>query len=117
MNCGWTCLVEYPFSDGTGAKVRPVLVVSRDEFNNGDDVVVVPISSRPDKSDPYSIYIDERSSLFSKTGLRYSSAVKWSKPFTMDKSLLIRRLGFLDEQLLMQVAASLLTLFRKVEPA
>jgi mRNA-degrading endonuclease toxin of MazEF toxin-antitoxin module len=117
MNRGWTCLVEYPFTDGTGAKVRPVLVVSRDEFNKGEDVIVVPISSRPDKSDPYAIYIDEHTSVFSKTGLRYSSSVKWSKPFTIGKSLLIRRLGVLDEPTLRLVVASILTVFCDSEPS
>lgn len=111
MRCGWTCLVEYPFTDGTGAKVRPVLIVSIDDFNRGDDVVVVPISSRPDESDAHSVYIDDASPVFSKTGLRCSSAAKWTKPFTISKSLVIRKLGFLDESLFSNVRASLLTLF------
>ena len=76
MKCGWTCLVEYPFTDGTGSKVRPVLVVSRDEFNNGDDVVVVPISSQLSKSDPYSVYISDDSPHFPASGLKFSSAKK-----------------------------------------
>lgn len=112
MTNGSTCLVEYPFTDGTGAKVRPVLVVSRDEYNKGADIVVVPISSRPDSSDPYSVFIDESDPAFSKTGLRCSSAVKWSKPFTIDKSLLIRRLGFLEGQPLSQITHSILGLFQ-----
>jgi len=114
MNRGSTCLVEYPFSDGTGAKVRPVLVVSNDDFNRGADVVVVPISSRPNQADPYSVFIDENSSVFQGTGLRRSSSVKWSKPFTLDKSLLIRRLGALDERLAQRVSDAIVTLFARV---
>ncbi len=115
MKCGCTCLVEYPFTDGTGAKVRPVLVVSRDDFNKGADVVVVPISSRPNKSDPYSVYIDESDSTFSKTGLRCSSAVKWGKPFTIDKSLLMRRLGAINSHQFAEVISLLLRLFKNGE--
>lgn len=112
MKCGWVCLVEYPFTDGTGAKVRPVLVVSIDEFNAGEDVVVVPISSRPSPSDTYSVYIDSSSPQFAATGLKQSSAVKWGKPFTVSKRLLIRRLGTLESQLLSEVSGSLIGLFQ-----
>lgn len=111
MNCGWTCLVEYPFTDGTGSKVRPVLVISRDEFNKGDDVVVLPISSRPDKMDAYSVFIEQSSPAFLKSGLRLSSAVKWNKPFTIAKSLIIRRLGYLEANLLDQVAGAVRNVF------
>ena len=41
MNQGDICLVTFPFTDGTGAKLRPVLVVSTDAFNDGADIVVV----------------------------------------------------------------------------
>ena len=111
MKCGWICLVEYPFTDGTGAKVRPVLVVSLDTYNTGEDVVVVPISSRPDPNDPHSVYIESTSPLFSATGLKQSSSAKWTKPFTMCKTLLVRRLGHLGSPLMSDVATSILTLF------
>lgn len=117
MNRGSTCLVEYPFTDGTGAKVRPVLVVSRDEFNRGDDVIIVPITSRPDPSDPYSVFIHDDSPCFAKTGLRCASAVKWDKPLAIHKSLLHRRLGRLDEPLFSEVIESLIGLFKKADKA
>ncbi|MFH0983509.1 MAG: type II toxin-antitoxin system PemK/MazF family toxin, partial [Planctomycetota bacterium] len=41
MKCGSVCLTQFPFTNGTSAKMRPVLVVSKDEFNAGEDVVVV----------------------------------------------------------------------------
>lgn len=111
MKCGWTCLVEYPFTDGTGAKVRPVLVVSTERFNAGEDVIVVPISSKPDRNDPHSVYIDSSSSLFGATGLKQSSAVKWTKPFTICKRLLIRRLGELGHPLMPEVTRNVVSLF------
>ena len=111
MKCAWTCLVEYPFTDGTGSKVRPVLVVSRDAFNRGDDVIVVPISSQPGESDPYSIYVRDDSPHFPASGLKFSSAIKWGKPFTISKVLLIRRLGTLDDSIMSQVSAEIRSLF------
>src|SRR3972149_203551 len=115
MNCGWICLVEYPFTNGTGAKVRPVLIVAQDRCKHGEDVVVVPISSRPEPDDPFSIFIDDSSPVFRDTGLRRSSAVKWSKPFTVSKSLLLSKLGILRPSLLNQVHAELIGLFSEAE--
>ena len=79
MKCGSVCLTQFPFTDGTSAKVRPVLVVSKDEFNTGDDVVVVPISSKPLQDDQYSVFIDSSSPCFPATGLQISSVVKYTK--------------------------------------
>ena len=40
-------LVPFPFSDQSGQKVRPVLVVSNDHYNNScDDLIVCGITSR-----------------------------------------------------------------------
>ena len=39
-------LVPFPFSDQKGKKVRPVIVISNDEFNNNsEDVLVVGVTS------------------------------------------------------------------------
>ena len=116
MNCGWICLVEYPFTDGSGAKVRPVLVVSQDRYNQGGDVVVVPISSRTEPDDPYSVYVDASSPIFRATGLRQSSGIKWNKPFTLSKRLLFSKLGILKPLLLAKVQAELVCLFSGSEP-
>lgn len=43
MRLGELWLVNFPFTDGSSTKLRPVLLVSSDKFNVGGDVVVVPI--------------------------------------------------------------------------
>jgi hypothetical protein len=40
MICGDILLARYPFTDGSASKLRPVLVVSSDQYNVGDDLVV-----------------------------------------------------------------------------
>lgn len=92
MTSGTICLIQFPFTDGSGAKVRPVLVVSQDRFNHGEDVLVVPISSRPQPGDPFTVTIPSNSPQFAATKLKQSSAVKWAKPFTTSKRLILRRL-------------------------
>ncbi len=111
MNCGTVCLVHYPFIDQTAAKLRPALVVSADKFNGSADVVIVPISSTPDRADPHAEYLDDTETWFSGTGLRRSSSVKWTKPLTVAKTVIQRRLGVLPDAQLRSVIANLKTLF------
>ena len=51
-------LVPFPFSDLSQTKVRPVLILSKDTFNNSSqDVIVCSITSNIAKN-PYKILID-----------------------------------------------------------
>lgn len=110
MNHGDICLVPFPFTDGTGAKVRPVLVVSIDEFNRGDDIVVVPISSRLNPSDLFAINVDHTSPHFAATGLRCASAIKWTKLMAIAKCRILRRLGTMHEDTMLQVSRSIVAM-------
>ncbi len=111
MKCADICLIQYPFTDGTAAKLRPVLVISSDGFNAGEDVVVLPISSSVDSADKFSIAIQQESPYFNQSGLRYASSVKCTKPLTIAKRLLSRRLGNLAPELLVNVRTILAQLF------
>ena len=43
---GTLCLVPFPFSDQTGSKVRPVIILSNNAYNkNTHDVIVAAITS------------------------------------------------------------------------
>jgi mRNA interferase MazF len=109
MKPGDVCLVDFPFTDGTSSKMRPVLVISKEEFNRGADIVVLPISSKPGSNDPFAIFID--ASHYAQAGLKVPSAIKWSKPITIAKSAIKRRLGALDSTLLSEVRTSVNSLF------
>lgn len=111
MKQGTICLVNFPFTDRSGSKVRPVLVISADRFNRGEDVVVVPLSSKPNPGDPMSIFIDAGDPAFPLTGLKQPSAVKWAKPTVVAKTVLARRLGRLDDPLLTTTLQNLAGMF------
>jgi mRNA interferase MazF len=106
MKCGDICLVQYPFTDGSSSKLRPVLIVSNDEFNSGQDVVVVPISSVV-QPDSFSVLIDPTSRHWKSTGLKYPSSIKCTKPLTIAKRLCLRRLGHLHDDVMKDVRAIL----------
>ena len=112
MKCGDIVLLNYPFTDDSSAKVRPALVVSADQFNRGEDVVIVPISSVPQHGDEYAHPIENTAAHFRETGLRQSSFVKWTKPLTVSRGLLQRRLGRLPEAPLAEIRTKIQTLFQ-----
>ncbi len=112
MKCGQVLLVDFPFTDDSGSKVRPILVVSADYYNQGDDIVVVPISSAPDPHDPFTFPIDSGAAWFRATGLRLSSSVKWTKPLTISHRVVQRRLGNLASRPLAEVQSKVQGIFQ-----
>lgn len=112
MKCGDVVLLNYPFTDDSAAKVRPALVVSADQFNQGEDIIVVPISSAPDPGDPYAYPILDEDAHFKDTGLRQTSCVKWTKPLTISKKLARRHLGHLVAALLSEIRMKIQTIFQ-----
>lgn len=111
MKPGLIVLVEYPFTDRSGSKMRPALVVSNEEFNSGEDLVVVPISSARQAEDAHVIAIESGHPAFPHSGLRFTSYVKWTKPLTISRRVIRRKLGVLSEGLLSDVRAKLQQLF------
>jgi mRNA interferase MazF len=100
---GDICLADVPFTDGSTAKNRPVLVISQHEFNKTLDFVVLPITSEPDAGDRYLEVIEVSSPYFKKSGLKKKSGIKWSKPLTMHKTCLTANLGNLPTDLVEQI--------------
>ena len=103
---GDVVLVDYPFSDRTGSKVRPCLVVQADRLNQRlDDTIVVTITSRiaHAASEPAELLIDETSPAGRQTGLLFASAVQCQNILTVDCSFIRRRIGVFPADLLLQV--------------
>ena len=108
---GEVLLAEYPFTDRSSAKLRPVLVISCQEFNRGEDIVVLPISSRPTEDDPYSFSITSTAPYFRAAGLRWDSSVKWTKPMTISGQVIEKRLGKLPDAVMAEIIEKLLNMF------
>jgi mRNA interferase MazF len=104
---GEIVLVNYPFTDGSGSKMRPVLVVSVDQFNGGRDIIVTPISSSVSVSDPSAVLVNAPH--FSIAGLKTASSIKWTKLLTIEKSIVARKLGSLPHSLLDEVTKKIVS--------
>jgi mRNA interferase MazF len=94
---GTVVLTHFPFTDLTGASVRPALVVSQGLI--GQDVVLAAISSvvRGGLA-PTDFILDTTHPEFAGTGLRVTSVIRLHKLVAVEQSVVIRRLGQIGPQ-------------------
>jgi len=106
MYKGAIVLVPFPFTDLSGQKVRPALVLFASV--RGEDCIVVFISSRPaKKKGQYDVPIR----MSSENGLKVDSVVRIDKIATLQKSIVIGELGSAEKSVQKQVDGALKRLF------
>lgn len=99
---GTIVLIPFPFTDLSGAKVRPTLVVS--SRLKGEDVVVVFISSvRPKKNEAADVSV--KASRIN--GLKADSIIKCAKIATLDKKMILGEIGILEKDIMKKVSSAL----------
>lgn len=82
-------LVPFPFTDLSGSKVRPALIIANP---GGDDVVLLFISSNATKLDKYEVILKP-----SKTNnLKIPSTVNCAKIATLEKKIILGEIGSLS---------------------
>lgn len=79
-------LVRYPFSDLTGAKVRPAVVISA--AHTSQDLIIVPLTSRVDALLPGEFVLAQ----WQSAGLHVASAVKRGV-YTVQQHLCLKTVG------------------------
>ena len=109
MNVQQRDIFLVPFSDFSGRKIRPVLVISKDKFNeSSEDVVVCSLTSNIVK-DFYSVYVEnkdlEEGKFFDPCCVKVENILK------VDKKLLIKKIGKLKESSFSQILKKLNSLF------
>ena len=95
-------LVEFPFSDGRGSKIRPALVISNVSINHVDEIFLLPITGT-DFNDGlgFRIYQSELDAPMPKP-----SFIRINKIISLDNYLVIRRINRLKIAYLEQVIDS-----------
>ena len=87
-------LISFPYTDLSGAKKRPSLVLSSLEFNmKSEDVICCLITSNPDDIQ-HAIKISNRD--LEKGYLEFESKVKPYRIFTVNRKLIYKVLGKLN---------------------
>jgi mRNA-degrading endonuclease toxin of MazEF toxin-antitoxin module len=102
MNRGDIVQVNWPYSDQTGSKSRPAVVV-RADFLNGilDDTVLVQITSTRHSIPDTEVVIDPAQE--PSAGLSRVCVVSCTNFLTLDQALVGRTVGYLSTAILRQV--------------
>lgn len=104
---GDVVVVPFPFSDLSKSKRRPALVVANLE---GDDLILCQITSEV-RVDNCSILLSDDD--FEKGSLNLTSLIKPNRVFTADKSIILKKIGFLKNSKIREIENSLIDIFRK----
>ena len=97
-------LVPFPFTDGSGAKRRPAVIVSSEAYHTSRaDAIILLITGNLDPPRRCGDYLLKH---WQEAGLLYPSI---AKPIlaTLDRPAILRKLGRLDSQDLLGVVAGL----------
>ena len=102
MKRGDAVIIDFPYSDRTGSKVRPALVVQSDILNGTRDDAILAIftsmsSGRPDTEILIEV-ADEPAS-----GLRFDSYLQCDTLVTLDQSLVLAVIGSLSPRTMQRV--------------
>ena len=102
---GSVVLIRYSFTDLTGAKLRPALVLTPDHLlPRLEDVLCLFISSvLPEELLPTDFVLEPEHTSFLKTGLKRRSVLRMHKLALLHKALVLRVLGEGEQTLMLEV--------------
>ncbi|PIP55429.1 MAG: hypothetical protein COX06_03325 [Candidatus Zambryskibacteria bacterium CG22_combo_CG10-13_8_21_14_all_42_17] len=106
MSKGDIILVPFPFTDLSGQKVRPALVLHVEE--KGEDCIVAFLSSAKSKR---TTYFDLSVVSSNRNGLKVNSVVKINKIATLQKKIALGQLGRMEPNYIIQINKKLKRLF------
>lgn len=106
MSKGDIVLVPFPFTDLSGQKVRPALILYT-EKNDDDCVVILLTSIKPKRAYFFDLFVVASN----RNGLKIDSILKVNKMATLEKKLVLGQLGRLELIYMQQVEKKLRHLF------
>ena|SRR3989344_3088869 len=103
-------LVPFPFSDQSGRKVRPVIIISNDNFNdNSEDILVVGVTSNISR-DNFSIELKnddlEEGKLITKCRVKIDNILK------LDKELIMKKIGRINKRIFNEIIDNIIKIIK-----
>lgn len=105
MQRGDIVLVRFPFSSGTGGKLRPALVVQSDRNNQRlSNVILAAITTTTHRvREATQLFVDVSTPVGQQSGLLFDSAVTCESLATVSHALVERTIGSLPAATMEQV--------------
>jgi mRNA interferase MazF len=102
---GDVVLVDFPFSSGSGGKLRPALVVQNDKDNARllNTIVAMITTHTGHAGEPTQLLVDVSTPEGRVSGLHHQSVVKCSMLFTLEQRLVNQRIGGLPVSLMARI--------------
>ena len=102
MNRGDVVLIDWPYSDRTGSKLRPAVVVQADYLNGLlDDTILVQITSKAHGIPGTEVRLDP--AIETASGLLYVSFAFGPNIFTADGSFIDQIIGSLSDSAISRI--------------
>lgn len=99
-------IIDFPYSNHTGSKIRPALVVQSDVWNQQIDDTILAIitsSSRRKVGASTQYFIDVSTVEEQQTGLHFNSIVQCENLVTQDQEMILRVIGRLSDSAMQQI--------------
>jgi mRNA interferase MazF len=105
MKRGDIVILDHPFSDGSGSKVRPALVVQNDRDNGRLTNTIVALITRNVSriSEPSQLVVDVSTPEGQPSGLNQTSAVVCTNLYTVSQTRIRSAIGSLPPALMAKV--------------
>src|SRR3989344_5171222 len=104
-------LLPFPFSDQSGVKVRPALILSNNNFNNSSDDLIVCAITTMIKPSKYSIVIGqddiEAGVLYEKSSIKVETILK------IDKTIVIKKIAAINKRTFSKVNSIINDIFKE----
>ena len=107
---GDVVMVDFPFGEGSGSKLRPAVVIQCDADNRRLGTIIVAMITKQTAlvgREPRHILIDVSTEAGKASGLWLQSVVNCSQLATIRSDRVVRRLGHLSDSLMEQLSSSL----------
>jgi mRNA interferase MazF len=104
---GDVVVIPFPFSDLTGSKNRPALVLSD---LRGNDILLCQITSQP-SNDIFEQTLKSRDFVFGS--LPVDSFIRPSRIFTADKNIILRKAGKITPELMGKVIDDIISILQQ----
>ena len=105
-------LLPFPFSDQSGTKVRPALIISNSNYNNvSQDVVVLAVTSKISGNFKVTITNED----LDEGNLIVKSCIKVDSVFKISKSLIIKKIGVVSKSIFNKTTKILNSIIKREE--
>ena len=110
MKKGDMVLVKFPFTDLSSKKLRPALIMS--DESKSKDFILAFITTQLEQKEKCDVLLPIDSKNFQDTGLKKESILKLNKLTTLNRKMIVGRIGLVKGELINEINKNLRDLFK-----